>query len=168
MELRGTWNSLSGVGVSCIVGAAFDVCFCFRLAATLLFILQIGLFVRFSSFFFDRKLPTPPFLTRSIGGTVGIPGFAQDSPIYLFIFSHNFIYLVQLVHAVAFGGLVGACMWGWGWGSGLLVGTHIGNTMVTVNEKMSVMGAAAGSFVDCMDNNNYIGEVERGRWVLEE
>jgi hypothetical protein len=35
--------------------------------------------------------------------------------------------------------------------------------MVTVNEKMSVMGAAAaGSFVDCMDNNNCIGEVERG------
>jgi hypothetical protein len=30
---------------------------------------------------------------------------------------------------------------------GLLVGTHIGNTMVTVNEKMSVMGAAAAGFV---------------------
>jgi hypothetical protein len=31
-------------------------------AITLLFILQIGLFVRFSSFFFDdRKLPSPPF-----------------------------------------------------------------------------------------------------------
>jgi hypothetical protein len=37
--------------------------------------------------------------------------------------------------------------------------------MVTVNEKMLVMAAAAaGSFVDCMDNNN-IGEVERaGCW----
>jgi hypothetical protein len=60
-------------------------------------------------FFFDRKLPTPPFLTRSIGGTVGIPGFAQDSPIYCYFFP---IYLSRTVHAVAFGLVVGACMWG--------------------------------------------------------
>ena len=39
------------------------------------------------------------------------------------------------------------------WGSGIVGRTHIGNTMVTVNEKMLTMGAAGSFVVDCMDNN---------------
>lgn len=48
-------------------------------------------------------------LTRSVGGTVGIPGFAQDSP---------FSQLSRMVHAAV---LVFACMQDW------LVGTLVGH-----------------------------------------
>lgn len=131
MELRGTWDSSRGVFLASLaLLSMFALCLSCCDPSLRTYRLD------FARFFFDRKLPNPPFLTRSIGGTVGIPDFAQDSPIYCYLFFP--IYLSRTVHAVAFGGL--ACMWG----SGIVGRTHIGNTMVTVNEKM-LMAAGLSS-----------------------
>ena len=69
-------------------------------------------------------------------------------PPFIVIFPQS--YLFRTVHAVALGLVVGLHV---GMVMGVVGRTHIGNTMVTVNEKMLTMGAAGSFVVDCMDNN---------------
>lgn len=92
MELRGTWDSSWGVFLASLaLLSMFALCLSCCDPSLRTYRLD------FARFFFDRKLPNPPFLTRSIGGTVGIPGFAQDSPIYCYCILSQSIYLVQFM-----------------------------------------------------------------------